>query len=47
MKGLEKMKEQTAKARAKTADKLAKLIAGKESLPISATVQRTIDSLRG
>ena len=47
MKALNKKKEQTPKARAKTADKLRKLIKGKESLPIAATIQATIDSLAG
>jgi hypothetical protein len=47
MKALNKKKEQTPKAREKTAAKLEKLIAGKESLPIAATIKQTIEELRG
>jgi hypothetical protein len=47
MKQLNKKKEQTPKARAKTAGKLKKLIAGNEGLPIAARIQQTIDSLTG
>ena len=36
----------TPKARAKTAERLAKLIEGKDHLPIAATIKRTIASLR-
>ena len=46
MKRLEKMKEPSAKARGKTADKLEKLIEGHEQLPVAATIRETIDSLR-
>ena len=46
MKRLEKMDSPSAKTKAKTADKLAKLIAGNESLPVAATIQATIDKLR-
>jgi len=46
MKRLEKMDEPSAKAKSKAADKLEKLIAGHESLPVAATVRATIEQLR-
>jgi hypothetical protein len=46
MKRLDKMKEPTAKARAKAADKLEKLIEGKDSLPVTKTIRASIDQLR-
>lgn len=46
MKRLGKMKEPSAKARRKTAEKLTKLIAGHEGLPITAKIQQAIDELK-
>ena len=46
MKRYRKMKEPSAKARKKTADKLEKLIEGHDALPVAATIQATIDEMR-